>query len=83
MKTTNYSLRLDPAIKEKAEATFANFGLNLSDAFTVFLHAAIRCGGCEKASRGGGAGRWPADGRPDTDTTGALETAVTTAYRGP
>jgi len=41
MKTTNYSLRLDPEVKAKAEETFAVFGLNLSDAITVFLHKSI------------------------------------------
>jgi len=42
MKTTNYSIRLDPDIKAKAEATFSEFGLNLSDAINVFLHMAIK-----------------------------------------
>ena len=42
MKTTNYSIRLDPEIKSKAEDTFAEFGLNLSDAITVFLHMSIK-----------------------------------------
>lgn len=41
MKTTNYSLRLNPDIKAKAEETFAMFGLNLSEAINVFLHTAI------------------------------------------
>jgi addiction module RelB/DinJ family antitoxin len=36
MKTTNYSIRIDPEIKTKAEETFAEFGLNLSEAITVF-----------------------------------------------
>ena len=45
MKTTNYSIRLDPEIKTKAEKTFAEFGLNLSEAINVFLHMSIkRCG---------------------------------------
>ena len=42
MKTVNYSLRMDPLIKSEAEATFSAFGLNLSDAITVFLHTAIK-----------------------------------------
>jgi len=41
MKTANYNIRLDPDIKAKAEKTFAVFGLNLSEAINVFLHAAI------------------------------------------
>jgi len=45
MKTTNYNIRLDPVIKTKAEETFAEFGLNLSQAITIFLHMSIkRCG---------------------------------------
>jgi len=45
MKTTNYSIRIDPEIKTKAEKTFAEFGLNLSEAITVFLHMSIKkCG---------------------------------------
>ena len=42
MKTANYNIRLDPAIKTKAEDTFAEFGLNLSDAINVFLHMSIK-----------------------------------------
>jgi len=41
MKTTNYSIRLDPEIKATAEKTFAIFGLNLSEAINVFLHTSI------------------------------------------
>ena len=42
MKTANYNIRLDPMIKSKAEETFAEFGLNLSDAINVFLHMSIK-----------------------------------------
>ena len=42
MKTANYNIRLDPAIKTKAEETFAGFGLNLSEAINVFLHMSIK-----------------------------------------
>ena len=42
MKTANYNIRLNPAIKSQAEATFAEFGLNLSEAINVFLHMAIK-----------------------------------------
>ncbi|MCL2285537.1 MAG: type II toxin-antitoxin system RelB/DinJ family antitoxin [Firmicutes bacterium] len=45
MKTANYNIRLDPAVKAKAEETFAQFGLNLSEAINVFLHMSIKtCG---------------------------------------
>ena len=42
MKTANYNIRLDPAVKAKAEETFAAFGLNLSEAINVFLHMSIK-----------------------------------------
>jgi DNA-damage-inducible protein J len=42
MKTANYNIRLDPVIKSKAEKTFAEFGLNLSEAINVFLHMSIK-----------------------------------------
>lgn len=45
MKTANYNIRLDPAIKTKAEETFAEFGLNLSEAINVFLHMSIKRNG--------------------------------------
>jgi len=42
MKTANYNIRLDPVIKTKAEETFGEFGLNLSEAINVFLHMSIK-----------------------------------------
>ena len=45
MKTANYNIRLDPTIKTKAEETFAEFGLNLSEAINVFLYMSIKRGG--------------------------------------
>ena len=42
MKTANYNIRLDPTIKTQAERTFAEFGLNLSEAINVFLHMSIK-----------------------------------------
>jgi len=42
MKTANYNIRLDPAVKAKAEETFSEFGLNLSEAINVFLHMSIK-----------------------------------------
>lgn len=42
MKTANYNIRLNPTIKAKAEETFAEFGLNLSEAINVFLHMSIK-----------------------------------------
>ena len=45
MKTANYNIRLDPAVKTKAEQTFSEFGLNLSEAINVFLHMSIKWNG--------------------------------------
>ena len=45
MKTANYNIRLDPAVKVKAEETYAEFGLNLSEAINVFLHMSIKWAG--------------------------------------
>ena len=45
MKTANYNIRLDPAVKAKAEETYAEFGLNLSEAINVFLHMSIKVAG--------------------------------------
>jgi len=45
MKTANYNIRLDPAVKAKAEETYAEFGLNLSEAINVFLHMSIKRAG--------------------------------------
>jgi len=42
VKNTNYNIRLDPTVKTKAEETFAEFGLNLSQAINVFLHMSIK-----------------------------------------
>ena len=42
MKTANYNIRLDPNVKAKAEETYAEFGLNLSEAINVFLHMSIK-----------------------------------------
>jgi len=42
MKTANYNIRLDPIIKSKAEETYAELGLNLSEAINVFLHMSIK-----------------------------------------
>jgi DNA-damage-inducible protein J len=45
MKTATYNIRLDPVVKANAEKTFAAFGLNLSEAITVFLHKAVMAHG--------------------------------------
>ena len=42
MKSANYNIRIDPIVKAKAEKTYAEFGLNLSEAINVFLHMSIK-----------------------------------------
>jgi len=45
MKNTNYNIRISPELKAQAEVTFGLFGLNLSEAITVFLHKAVMAHG--------------------------------------
>ncbi len=40
----NVTIRLDKEVKEKAEALFNEFGMNLSTAFNVFARQAVRQG---------------------------------------
>ena len=42
--TINVTIRLDKDIKEKAEALFDEFGMNLSTAFNIFARQALRQG---------------------------------------
>ena len=45
MKTMNYNIYLDPAVKTQAEETFAEFGLDLNAAIDVFLRMSIKWNG--------------------------------------
>lgn len=45
MKTANYNIRINPEIKQKAEKTFAAFGMNLSEAINIFLYKALQVNG--------------------------------------
>ena len=45
MKTANYNIRINPEIKQKAEKTFAAFGMNLSEAISIFLYKALQVNG--------------------------------------
>ena len=45
MKTATLNMRVDPSVKEEAERVYAQFGMNLTDAVTVFLHTSIMEGG--------------------------------------
>lgn len=44
-KTANINLRIEPDIKAQAEAVFSSFGISVTDAINVFLHASIMEGG--------------------------------------
>ena len=41
MATTNLNIRIDETLKKQAEELFAQLGLNMSSAITVFLKAAV------------------------------------------
>jgi DNA-damage-inducible protein J len=42
--TINVTIRLDKDVKERAEALFGEFGMNLSTAFNIFARQALRQG---------------------------------------
>ena len=44
-KTANINLRIEPDIKAQADAVFSSFGISVTDAINVFLHASIMEGG--------------------------------------
>jgi DNA-damage-inducible protein J len=41
MATTNLNVRVDEDLKKKAEQLFADLGLNMSSAITVFLRSSV------------------------------------------
>jgi DNA-damage-inducible protein J len=41
MATTNINVRVDAELKQAAEALFADLGLNMSSAITMFLKSAV------------------------------------------
>jgi DNA-damage-inducible protein J len=41
MATTNVNVRVDSELKQSAEALFADLGLNMSSAITMFLKSAV------------------------------------------
>ncbi|CDX02115.1 type II toxin-antitoxin system RelB/DinJ family antitoxin [Desulfitobacterium hafniense] len=43
--TTNLNIRVDEELKCKAEAIFAELGLNMSTAMNIFLRCSVRYGG--------------------------------------
>ena len=44
-KTATVNVRVEPEVKERAEAIYSSFGLSLSEAVNVFLHKTILEGG--------------------------------------
>ena len=44
-KSTTFTFRLNPEVKQEASDLFESFGITLSDAINLFLHQAIREGG--------------------------------------
>lgn len=44
-KTASINMRIEPDIKAQAESVFASFGISVTDAINVFLHASIMEGG--------------------------------------
>ena len=41
MATTNVTMRMDEELKAQAEELFADLGLNMTSAFTVFVKQAV------------------------------------------
>ena len=44
-KTAQLSMRIDPELKSETEDLFAQFGLSLSEAITIFLNKSLMVGG--------------------------------------
>lgn len=44
-KTATINMRIEPTIKAQAENVFSNFGISVTDAINIFLHASIMEGG--------------------------------------
>lgn len=44
-KTANISLRIDPDVKARLEELYSSFGISVTDAINIFLHASLMEGG--------------------------------------
>lgn len=62
----NFTIRLDPQVKEEAERLFAELGMTLSGAMNIFLHQALIARGLPFAVRAE---------RPNATTRAALAEA--------
>ncbi|MDD7464867.1 MAG: type II toxin-antitoxin system RelB/DinJ family antitoxin [Actinomycetaceae bacterium] len=40
-KTANINFRIEPQVKQDAEAVFGSFGISVTDAINIFLHQSI------------------------------------------
>ena len=45
VKSTTYTFRLNPTVKQEAIELFESLGITLSDAINLFLHQSIQEGG--------------------------------------
>ena len=45
LKTATINMRIEPAVKTQAEDVFSSFGISITDAINIFLHASIMEGG--------------------------------------
>ena len=53
MATTNISIRMDSDVKARADALFAELGMNLTTAFNIFVRQSLREGGIPFEVKGG------------------------------
>ena len=44
-KSANLNIRLNPEVKKTAETVYAQYGLSLAEAVTVFIHQSCNIGG--------------------------------------
>jgi len=44
-KTATINMRIEPSVKSQAENVFSSFGISVTDAINIFLHASIMEGG--------------------------------------
>ena len=44
-KTATINMRIEPTVKAHAEDVFSSFGISITDAINIFLHASIMEGG--------------------------------------
>lgn len=44
-KTANINVRIEPEVKQNAEALFGSFGISVTDAINIFLRTSIMEGG--------------------------------------